>query len=87
MSFQILRDQLLRDPEGELINKEVLKNINRFHRKQKKGFIDVWWMFDDGGLTLLIPYILSTKSMWKGCKLRVFMAGTKKMELDRDQRQ
>ena len=28
---------------------------------KKKGFIDVWWMYDDGGLTLLIPYILSTR--------------------------
>lgn len=23
--------------------------VNRFHLKQKKGTIDVWWLFDDGG--------------------------------------
>jgi len=23
--------------------------VNQFSRKQKKGFIDVWWLFDDGG--------------------------------------
>ena len=39
------------------------------------------------GLTLLIPYLLTTNSQWQGCKLRVFAAGTKTMELDRDQRQ
>ena len=30
-------------------NKGVLQGVNRFIRKQKKGFIDVWWLFDDGG--------------------------------------
>lgn len=23
--------------------------ITRFQRKQKKGTIDVWWLYDDGG--------------------------------------
>ncbi|KAI0228687.1 Solute carrier family 12 member 2 [Lamellibrachia satsuma] len=55
-------------------------------RKKLKGTIDVWWLFDDGGLTLLIPYLLTTNSIWQNCKLRVFAAGTKTMELDRDQR-
>lgn len=39
------------------------------------------------GLTLLVPYILTTKKRWSNCKLRVYMAGTKKTALDRDQRQ
>ncbi|XP_067665686.1 solute carrier family 12 member 2-like isoform X1 [Haliotis asinina] len=71
----------------EKLNIEVLKGINMFKRHPKKGTIDVWWLFDDGGLTLLIPYILTTKAHWRGCKLRVFTAGTKKGELDREQRQ
>ena len=33
----------------EKINKDLLKSLNRFHRKQKRGTIDVWWLFDDGG--------------------------------------
>ena len=36
------------------------------------GNIDVWWLFDDGGLTILIPYLLSLSRHWKGCKLRIF---------------
>ncbi|XP_056022591.1 solute carrier family 12 member 3-like isoform X2 [Ostrea edulis] len=60
---------------------------NRFAKKQKKGTIDVWWLFDDGGLTLLLPYILSTKQYWRNCPLRVFAAGTKRGEIDREQRQ
>ncbi|CAD5117849.1 DgyrCDS6594 [Dimorphilus gyrociliatus] len=51
---------------------------------KKNGTIDVWWLFDDGGLTLLIPYLLS--GHWRNCKLRVFGAASRKGELDRDQR-
>ena len=35
------------------------------------GHIDVWWLFDDGGLTVLIPYLLAQSRYWKGCKLRI----------------
>ena len=40
--------------------------------EKPKGTIDVWWLFDDGGLTILIPYLLSIHSYWKDCKLRIF---------------
>ena len=40
-------------PHSKHINKELIKNINRFNRKQKKSTIDVWWLFDDGGKTHL----------------------------------
>lgn len=33
--------------------------------------IDVWWMFDDGGLTLLVPYLLQLHPFWKDSKLRI----------------
>ncbi|KAM8939350.1 solute carrier family 12 member 2-like [Pelodytes ibericus] len=48
---------------------------SQFQKKQGKGTIDVWWLFDDGGLTLLIPYLLTTKKQWKECKIRVFSGG------------
>lgn len=85
--FSSIPPELQVHQHSKHINKDLLKNVNRFNRKQKKGTIDVWWLFDDGGLTLLIPYILSTKSYWSSCKLRVFTAGTKKEELDREKRQ
>ncbi|KAJ8343574.1 hypothetical protein SKAU_G00309030 [Synaphobranchus kaupii] len=47
----------------------------QFQKKQGKGTIDVWWLFDDGGLALLIPYILTTRKKWKDCKMRIFIAG------------
>lgn len=68
------------------IPKSVLLAVNQFQRKQKKGRIDVWWLFDDGGLTLLVPYLLTTRPQWSGCKLRVFALTDKKDELDTEQR-
>ena len=48
------------------------KNTSRILNEKREGTIDVWWLFDDGGLTLLIPYLLSLNRYWKKCKLRVF---------------
>lgn len=33
--------------------------------------IDVWWTLDDGGLTLLVPYLLQLHPFWKDSKLRI----------------
>ncbi|KAK3097309.1 hypothetical protein FSP39_008537 [Pinctada imbricata] len=53
-------------------------------KDKQYGTIDVYWLFDDGGLTLLIPYILSKRKEFKNCKLRVFCAGTKKDNYEQD---
>ncbi|KAK0042108.1 solute carrier family 12 member 2, partial [Biomphalaria pfeifferi] len=68
------------------LNTQVLKTMNIFRNKEK-GTIDVWWLFDDGGLTLLLPYILTTKPYWRNCRLRVFAAGTRRGDLGYEQRQ
>ncbi|XP_032093137.1 solute carrier family 12 member 3-like isoform X1 [Thamnophis elegans] len=46
-----------------------------FQRNQKKKNIDIYWLFDDGGLTLLIPYLLTRRKRWSQCKVRVFISG------------
>lgn len=33
--------------------------VNQFRTKAKKAVIDVWWLYDDGGLTLLVSYLLT----------------------------
>jgi len=38
---------------------------------KRNGFIDIWWLYDDGGLTVLIPYLLKSHNLWKDCKLRI----------------
>lgn len=61
-----------RDPQGNELPAEVQYNICRFRLKQKRGTIDVWWLYDDGGLSMLLPHILTTRSNWANSKLRVF---------------
>nr|XP_057942768.1 solute carrier family 12 member 3 isoform X2 [Doryrhamphus excisus] len=46
-----------------------------FGRKQGEKTIDVYWLSDDGGLTLLLPYLLTRRKRWAKCKLRVFVGG------------
>ncbi|XP_050520398.1 solute carrier family 12 member 3 isoform X2 [Daktulosphaira vitifoliae] len=77
---------IVKGTDGYDLPKDTIYNITRFQRKQKKGTIDVWWLYDDGGLTLLLPYIISTRGNWSSCKLRVFTIANKKDQLEFEQR-
>ncbi|XP_046870972.1 solute carrier family 12 member 2 [Hypomesus transpacificus] len=66
-------------------DQRLLEASQQFQKKQVKGTVDVWWLFDDGGLTLLIPYLLTNKKRWKDCKIRVFIGG-KINRIDHDRR-
>ncbi|KAL1272040.1 hypothetical protein QQF64_031056 [Cirrhinus molitorella] len=46
-----------------------------FQTKQGRKTIDIYWISDDGGLTLLVPYLLTRRNRWKKSKLRVFILG------------
>ncbi|KAJ6651864.1 hypothetical protein lerEdw1_015969 [Lerista edwardsae] len=46
-----------------------------FQGNQKKKNVDIYWLSDDGGLTLLIPYLLTRRKRWSRCKVRVFISG------------
>lgn len=81
---------LKKDPKGPIVplniaDQKLLEASSQFQKKQGKNTIDVWWLFDDGGLTLLIPYLLTTKKKWKECKIRVFIGG-KINRIDHDRR-
>ncbi|RXN16426.1 solute carrier family 12 member 1 [Labeo rohita] len=70
------------------MNQRLVEASSQFKRKQGKGTIDVWWLFDDGGLTLLLPHILTTRKKWKDCKLRIFIAGQpERIEQDKEEMQ
>ncbi|XP_041622195.1 solute carrier family 12 member 3 isoform X2 [Vulpes lagopus] len=60
------------DPDA-LVREEQASTI--FQSEQGKKSIDIYWLFDDGGLTLLIPYLLGRKKRWSKCKIRVFVGG------------
>ncbi|XP_055636768.1 bumetanide-sensitive sodium-(potassium)-chloride cotransporter-like isoform X2 [Toxorhynchites rutilus septentrionalis] len=71
---------------GSCVPKEILDRLGIFQRKQPKGTIDVWWLYDDGGLTMLVPYIISMRSKWSRCKIRVFALTNRQMDLEAEER-
>ncbi|XP_013113725.2 bumetanide-sensitive sodium-(potassium)-chloride cotransporter isoform X2 [Stomoxys calcitrans] len=77
---------LYKGPGGVELPKDVLNQLSLFTRKRSHAVIDVWWLYDDGGLTLLLPYIISTRRTWQSCKLRVYALANKKAELEFEQR-
>ncbi|XP_062872288.1 solute carrier family 12 member 7-like [Trichomycterus rosablanca] len=53
----------------------VAKNINQFPSNTDRlteGTIDVWWIVHDGGLLMLLPFLLRQHKVWKKCKMRIF---------------
>merc|ERR1712223_137733 len=72
--------------DGNPLERKVVENIPQFQAKKRKGNIDVWWLYDDGGLTLLLPYILTTRAQFSECSLRVFSLSHRRDELDRETR-
>jgi len=71
---------------GGDIPQSISDNISQFKKKYKGGRIDVWWLYDDGGLTLLLPYIMNTRSQFSSCSLRVFALANQKDQLGQEQR-
>lgn len=59
----------------ELSNDDAVPQVVKIALKEKQtGTVDVWWLYDDGGLTVMIPYLLALHRAWKACKLRFFSA-------------
>ena len=55
----------------------VILSENLFFFNKKKifffsGNIDIWWIVHDGGLLMLLPFLLKQHRTWKNCKLRIF---------------
>ncbi|XP_046400578.1 bumetanide-sensitive sodium-(potassium)-chloride cotransporter [Ischnura elegans] len=73
-------------PLEQNIPPEILDEMTQFQRKQKNGTVDVWWLYDDGGLTLLLPYILTTRHNWSECNLRIFALANSRLELEVEER-
>ncbi|XP_063225978.1 solute carrier family 12 member 4 isoform X2 [Bacillus rossius redtenbacheri] len=52
----------------------VPKGITFFPDSTEKvvGNIDMWWIVHDGGLLMLLPFLLKQHRTWKNCKMRIF---------------
>uniref|UniRef100_A0A183BX78 SLC12 domain-containing protein n=1 Tax=Globodera pallida TaxID=36090 RepID=A0A183BX78_GLOPA len=53
----------------------VVKGITDFPRPNDRlrGHMDIWWIVQDGGILMLIAYLLHQHKVWKGCKLRIYV--------------
>uniref|UniRef100_A0A8C9UJ86 Solute carrier family 12 member 7 n=1 Tax=Spermophilus dauricus TaxID=99837 RepID=A0A8C9UJ86_SPEDA len=53
----------------------VAKNIDLFPQNQERfseGSIDVWWIVHDGGMLMLLPFLLRQHKVWRKCRMRIF---------------
>ncbi|XP_029978691.1 solute carrier family 12 member 7 isoform X5 [Sphaeramia orbicularis] len=53
----------------------VAKNVDSFPTNQDRlgeGTIDVWWVVHDGGMLMLLPFLLRQHKVWRKCKMRIF---------------
>uniref|UniRef100_A0A8C5E4C4 Solute carrier family 12 member 1 n=1 Tax=Gouania willdenowi TaxID=441366 RepID=A0A8C5E4C4_GOUWI len=86
VSHLVVEEVCAPPPQVAKMNASLAEASTQFKKKQPKGTLDVWWLFDDGGLTLLLPYILTTRKKWKDCKLRIFVPGQPgRCEVDREE--
>ncbi|ETO19928.1 hypothetical protein RFI_17291, partial [Reticulomyxa filosa] len=66
MGFMLCRG-LENIPFGKMKSNNVTLDTTCEHHPSPAGseIIDVWWLLDDGGLSLLVPHILSVDRFWK----------------------
>ncbi|ETE65530.1 Solute carrier family 12 member 7 [Ophiophagus hannah] len=53
----------------------VAKNIDLFPGNQERfseGHIDIWWIVHDGGMLMLLPFLLKQHKVWRKCRMRIF---------------
>ncbi|KAM4713982.1 solute carrier family 12 member 6 isoform 2-T2 [Anableps anableps] len=53
----------------------VPKNISLFPTNSEPstdGYIDVWWIVHDGGMLMLLPFLLRQHKVWRKCGMRIF---------------
>lgn len=52
----------------------VPKGIQRYPDSgdSVKGNIDIWWIVHDGGLLMLLPFLLKQHRTWRKCRMRIF---------------
>uniref|UniRef100_A0A674PNN6 Solute carrier family 12 member 4 n=1 Tax=Takifugu rubripes TaxID=31033 RepID=A0A674PNN6_TAKRU len=53
----------------------VPKNVSLYpsnHERFTEGNIDVWWIVHDGGMLMLLPFLLKQHKVWRKCRMRIF---------------
>uniref|UniRef100_A0A8C4I276 Solute carrier family 12 member 5a n=1 Tax=Dicentrarchus labrax TaxID=13489 RepID=A0A8C4I276_DICLA len=67
--------ELVRETTAAHLAMLVPKNIAAFPSNGERfteGHIDVWWIVHDGGMLMLLPFLLRQHKVWRKCKMRIF---------------
>jgi len=64
---------------------DALKYFSPEGKTGKTRKIDVWWLFDDGGLVILVAHLLKQHKPFKNAEIRVFTGG-KESRLNEEER-
>lgn len=67
--------ELVRETTAASLALLVPKNIAAFPSNSERfteGHIDVWWVVHDGGMLMLLPFLLRQHKVWRKCKMRIF---------------
>eukprot|EP00510_Aplanochytrium_minuta_P002942 CAMPEP_0184007866 /NCGR_PEP_ID=MMETSP0954-20121128/1610_1 /TAXON_ID=627963 /ORGANISM="Aplanochytrium sp, Strain PBS07" /LENGTH=1067 /DNA_ID=CAMNT_0026286821 /DNA_START=619 /DNA_END=3822 /DNA_ORIENTATION=+ len=65
----------LADSRPQNLRSKMFNPLSISKRKilvSERPTIDVWWLIHDGGILVLLPYILQSHREWKECKMRIF---------------
>ena len=52
----------------------VIKDAESLPEREDRleGDIDIWWIVHDGGMMILMMFLLKRHKVWRKCKLRIF---------------
>ncbi|XP_031423647.1 solute carrier family 12 member 5 isoform X2 [Clupea harengus] len=67
--------ELVRETTAASLAMLVPKNIAAFPSNGERfteGYIDVWWIVHDGGMLMLLPFLLRQHKVWRKCRMRIF---------------
>ncbi|XP_045079025.1 solute carrier family 12 member 5-like isoform X3 [Coregonus clupeaformis] len=67
--------ELVRETTAAHLALLVPKNIAAFPSNGERfseGHIDVWWIVHDGGMLMLLPFLLRQHKVWRKCRMRIF---------------
>ncbi|KAL1243358.1 Solute carrier family 12 member [Trichinella spiralis] len=81
--FEKIKNFLLKSRHKSSCSQEPIDN---FRKRIKKAVIDVWWLYDDGGLTVLIPHLLTQAGYLECAKVRVFTISQNFEECEEEQK-
>ncbi|KAJ8401345.1 hypothetical protein AAFF_G00385760 [Aldrovandia affinis] len=67
--------ELVRETTSAHLALLVPKNISAYPSNGERfteGHIDVWWIVHDGGMLMLLPFLLRQHKVWRKCRMRIF---------------